>query len=246
MPFCFTCPYSYYPQIVDSLSAFVQTTGCTFLLGTYEINQVDGRNLYFNTASCLTPDLSLNFYYKMHLVPFGEYTPYKKIFSFISNFTHAIGELTPGSEYYLHEFNGLKFGTPICFEIIFPELARNFVKKGAEFLVTVTNDGWYGKSSAPYQHFSMAVLRAVENRRYLLRSATTGISGIVDPYGRVLAQSELDTETYLSSDIYPLQDLTFYTKYGAAFPLVCLTFSGLFFILALTKKKNIDNERKRI
>ncbi len=166
--------------------------------------------------------------------------------SFISNFTHAIGELTPGSEYYLHEFNGIKFGTPICFEIIFPELVRNFVNKGAEFLVTVTNDGWYGKSSAPYQHFSMAVLRAVENRRYLLRSATTGISGIIDPYGRILAQSELDTEIYLSSDIYPIQDLTFYTKYGAAFPLLCLTLSGLFFILALIKKKNIDNEQKRI
>ena len=235
VPFCFTCPYSYYPQVVEALSAFVQTTGSTFLLGTYEINNEDGRTLYYNTASCLSPDLSLSFYYKMHLVPFGEYTPFKPIFSFISHFTHAIGELTPGSEYHLHEYEDIKFGTPICYEIIFPDIPRNMVKNGAEFLVTVTNDGWYGKSSAPYQHFAIAVLRAVENRRYLLRSATTGISGIIDPYGRILAKSELDTEAYLAADIHPRQGLTFYTKYGVVFPLLCLTLSCIFFILALKR-----------
>ena len=156
--------------------------------------------------------------------------------------THAIGDITPGTEYTLHLFEGKKFGSPICYEIIFPNLVRKFVKNGADFLVTITNDGWYGKSSAPYQHFSIAVFRAVENRRYLLRAATTGISGIVDPYGRILVKSELMTQTHLTGNITPYQALTFYTKYGDILPISSLTLSVLFLILALLKRKY---ERKR-
>jgi apolipoprotein N-acyltransferase len=197
---------------------------------------------YHNTALCLGPDLSASQYYKIHLVPFGEYTPYKKVFSFIEKMTHAIGEITPGTEPHLHQFKSLKFGSPICYEIIFPNLVRKFVKKGGNFLVTITNDGWYGRSSAPYQHFSMATLRAVENRRYLLRAATTGISGIIDPYGRILSKSELMTQTHLTGVITPSRALTFYTKFGDVLPLLSLTLSPLFLILAVVKKKN---ERKR-
>jgi len=116
------------------------------------------------------------------------------------------------------------------------------VKKGANFLVTITNDGWYGRSSAPYQHFSMATLRAVENRRYLLRAATTGISGIIDPYGRILSKSELMTQTHLTEIITPNRGLTFYTKFGDVLPFLSLTLSPLFLILAVVKKRN---ERKR-
>jgi apolipoprotein N-acyltransferase len=118
---------------------------------------------------------------------------------------------------------------------------RKFVKKGASFLVTITNDGWYERSAAPYQHFSIAVLRAVENRRYLLRAATTGISGIIDPYGRIISKSELMTQTYLTGNITPSQKLTFYTKFGDVLPRASLTLAAIFLILALV---NID-ERKR-
>jgi len=190
----------------------------------------------------------LNFYFKRHLVPFGEYTPYKFIFSFITNFTHAIGELTPGEKLILHEYNGIPFGSPICYEIIFPDLVRRFVKNGAGFLVTITNDGWYGKSSAPYQHFSMAVLRAVENRRFILRSATTGISGIIDPYGRIISRSQLNTAVSLSGLITPSQSLTFYSRWGDLLPYSSLTLTLIFFILALIKKNNEkqhSNQRKK-
>ncbi|GAI85228.1 unnamed protein product, partial [marine sediment metagenome] len=142
--------------------------------------------------------------------------------------THAIGEVTPGTQHTLHSYKGIKFGSPICYEIIFPNLVRKFVKKGANFLVTITNDGWYGKSSAPYQHFSIAALRAVENRRYLLRAATTGISGIIDPYGRILSKSELMSKTYLTGNITPSQALTFYTKYGDILPFGSLTLTAIF------------------
>jgi len=197
---------------------------------------------YHNTALCLSPDLSTSHYYKMHLVPFGEYTPYKKIFSFIEKMTHAIGEISPGTQYKLHPFKSLKFGSPICYEIIFPNLVRKFAKKGAGFLVTITNDGWYGRSSAPYQHFSMAVLRSVENRRYLLRAATTGISGIIDPYGRILSKSKLMTQTHLTEVITPSKTLTFYTKFGDVLSFLSLTLTPVFIILAVVKKRN---ERKR-
>ncbi len=173
----------------------------------------------------------------MHLVPFGEYTPYKKIFRFIEKVTHAIGEITPGTEPVLHTFKDLKFGSPICYEIIFPDLVRRFTEKGANFLVTITNDGWYGNTSAPYQHFANAVFRAVENRRFVLRAATTGISGLIDPYGRILAQSAIDTQTFLTGTVTPSNQLTFYARFGNAFSYLCLTLAATAFILALLKRR---------
>ncbi len=242
VPLCFSCSYGYFQDFKQELFRFVQETGCSLLLGTNEKTDSSGNENYYNTALCLKPDLSTTQYHKMHLVPFGEYTPYKKILSFIEKMTHAIGEISPGKQHNLHQFKALEFGSPICFEIIFPNLVRKFVKKGADFLVTITNDGWYGKSSAPYQHFSIAVLRAVENRRYLLRSATTGISGIIDPYGRILSKSKLMTQTHLTGIVTPSNKLTFYTRFGDVLPYLSLTLSLVFLILAVIKKKN---ERQR-
>jgi len=242
VPLCFSCSYGYFQNFKEKLNQFVQETDCALLLGTNEKTSTPGNVSYYNTALCLSPDLSMSQYHKMHLVPFGEYTPYKKIFSFIEKMTHAIGEISPGTQYKLHSFKSLKFGSPICYEIIFPNLVRKFAKKGADFLVTITNDGWYGRSSAPYQHFSMAVLRAVENRRYLLRAATTGISGIIDPYGRILSKSKLMTQTHLTEVITPSKTMTIYTKFGDVLPFLSLTLTPVFIILAFVKKRN---ERKR-
>jgi len=242
VPLCFSCPGELYRSFKRILFQFVQDTQCTLLLGTNETSHSAGQTFYYNTALRLSPGLSTSAYYKIHLVPFGEYTPYKKIFSFIEKVTHAIGEVTPGTNYTLHSYKKYKFGSPICYEVIFPALVRRFVQKGANFLVTITNDGWYGKSSAPYQHFANAVFRAVENRRFLLRAATTGISGIVDPYGRILTQSPLGIKTFLTGAITPRTKMTFYTKYGDILPIAGLTLTGFFFILSLIK---IRNESKR-
>jgi apolipoprotein N-acyltransferase len=242
VPLCFSCADPMYRYFKEELYKFVQETDCTLLLGTNEITKEGGKTLFHNTALCLHPDLSMTQYFKMHLVPFGEYTPYKKIFAFIESVTHAIGDVTPGQHYVLHSFEGFKFGTPICYEVIFPSLVRKFVKRGAEFLVTITNDGWYGKSPAPYQHFLIAVFRAVENRRFLLRAATTGISGFVDPYGRVLSRSKLLTQTYLTGKVTPSEKLSFYTRSGDVLPILGLTLTGVFFILGLAKR---THERKQ-
>ena len=244
VPLCFSCAHSIYPEFKQELSQFVQETGATLLLGTNET--VMSRQLphYYNTALCLHPNLSMSQYYKMHLVPFGEYTPYKKVFFFVEKMTGAIGELSPGNMFVLHQFAGKKFGTPICYEIIFPDLVRKFVKKGADFLVTITNDSWYGNSPAPYQHFAIAVVRAVENRRFLLRSATTGISGVIDPYGRILSRTEMLTQTYLTETVTPIKTLTPYTRYGDFVPVSSLTLGVVFFILALVIKKNVDEKSR--
>ncbi len=236
VPLCFSCPSEFYHIFKRTLFQFVEETQRTLLLGTNEMLSYQDTNLYFNTALCLSPDLSYTEYHKMHLVPFGEYTPYRKIFSFINKMTHAIGEITPGEEHRLHSFKTIQFGSPICYEIIFPNLVRKFTKNGAQFLTTLTNDGWYGQSSAPYQHFAIAVLRAVENRRFLLRAATTGISGIIDPYGRILAKSELETQTFLSGQIIPLSSKTLYSLTGDMLAHISLTLSILFLILACIRR----------
>ena len=236
VPLCFSCSYGIYLDFQNRIIQFVKDSGKTLLLGTNETKAGPEKDEYFNTALCLGPNLQTSEYYKMHLVPFGEYTPYPKIFSFINTVTHAIGDVTPGKEYTLHDLNGIRFGSPICFEIVFPDLVRHFVKNGAQFLTTITNDGWYGKSSAPRQHFAIATLRAVENRRFLLRSATTGISGVIDPYGRILQRSQLGTQTYLSGQITPRSDLTIYARLGDAFAYIGLTLSLLFLILAIIRR----------
>jgi apolipoprotein N-acyltransferase len=245
VPLCFSCSYGIYPQFKKRLLEFARESNATLLLGTNETVLFHQLPHYYNTALCLHPDFSMSQYYKMHLVPFGEYTPYKKIFFFIEKMTHAIGELSPGQELVLHQFEGKKFGTPICYEIIFPNLVRKFVKKGADFLVTITNDGWYGTSSAPFQHFAIAVVRAVENRRFLLRSATTGVSGIIDPYGRILSRTEMISEAYLTEWIAPMDTLTPYTRFGNIVPLICLTLGAVFLILALVRRKN-GNKQSRL
>jgi apolipoprotein N-acyltransferase len=242
VPLCFSCSHSIYPEFKFQLSRFAQEFGATLLLGTNETVLSHERPHYYNTALCLHPDLSVSEYHKIHLVPFGEYTPYKKVFFFIEKMTQAIGELSPGDTFVLHQFEGKKFGTPICYEIIFPNLVRQFVRKGADFLVTITNDSWYGESSAPFQHFAIAVVRAVENRRFLLRAATTGVTGIIDPYGRILSKTEMMMQTYLTGTISPMGVLTPYTRYGDFFPVTSLTLSVLLFILALVIRKNVSRK----
>ncbi len=242
VPLCFSCPDTLDLKFKEDLLRLVKTNRTTLLIGTHERADTPNGPQYFNSALCLSPDSSFTQYNKMHLVPFGEYTPYPSIFSFVNRMTPAVGRLTPGADEVLHHYGNVPFGTPICYEVIFPDLVRRLVKNGAGFLVTITNDGWYGRSSAPYQHFALATFRAVENRRFLLRAATTGISGMVDPYGRILVRSQLMTEAVLTGTVTPRNTLTFYTRNGDVLPLAGLTLSFIFFILAFLTR---PHERKR-
>jgi len=120
----------------------------------------------------------------------------------------------------------------ICYEVIFPDVVREFAKRGAEFMVTITNDAWYGVSSAPYQHFGMVVLRAVENRVAFARAANTGISGFIDPQGRVLVATTIFSEQAITGQIPLGRTRTFYTRYGDVFAYTCAIITGLLLLAA--------------
>ncbi|MHB8881090.1 MAG: apolipoprotein N-acyltransferase [Thermodesulfovibrionales bacterium] len=167
-------------------------------------------------------------YDKIHLVPFGEYVPLKKVLFFIDKVVTGIGDYVPGNSYLKAGADFGSFGTMICYEIIFPGLVRKFYTQGGDFIVTITNDAWFGRTAGPYQHFSMAVFRAIENRKPVVRAANTGISGFIDSSGRITARTPLFSREFLSGEIKPDKTLTFYTKYGDLFSYACIiTFIAL-------------------
>jgi len=173
-----------------------------------------GENI-FNSAFLVNANGQIESdYSKMYLVPFGEFVPFQSILFFAGKVVPEISNFSPGTNYNLFSVNGKKFGMHICFEVVFPQLSREFCKRGASLLTTITNDAWFGKSSAPYQHFAMAVMRSIENRRYLVRCANTGISGIVDPYGRILKTTPIYVEAETTGEVQWVDEQTFYTRCG--------------------------------
>ena len=128
-------------------------------------------------------------YDKIHMVPFGEYVPLQKLLFFINKLVAGIGDYTAGESYVRAITPFGDFATLICYEIIFPGLVRKFYSNGGDFMVNITNDAWFGRTTGPYQHFSIAVFRAVENRKPVIRAANTGISGFIDSSGRIIAET---------------------------------------------------------
>ena len=153
----------------------------------------------------------------MHLVPFGEYVPLQSLLFFAGPIIGAVGDFspfTPGTDPVVLPVGTHLASTAICYEVVYPSLIRQAVQAGSELLTTITNDAWYGHSSAPYQHFALASMRAIEQGRYLVRAANTGISGAVDPYGRVVEKSAIFEQTGLVVDVRFLQGRTIYSRLG--------------------------------
>ncbi|MGQ9636385.1 MAG: apolipoprotein N-acyltransferase [Thermodesulfobacteriota bacterium] len=198
----------------------------TFLLfGTPSYKIEEGKINHYNSALLVSPEGELKGKYdKIHLVPYGEYVPFGEYIP-LGSLGEGIGNFKPGKEIYNFTIPKGKFGVLICFEIIFPDLCRRFVKKGANFLVTITNDAWFGKTSAPYQHLSIATFRAIENRVFIARAANTGISALIDPVGRIVKKSGLFTEETILGSIRLSERKTFYTLYGDIFAWACSIFS---------------------
>ena len=144
---------------------------------------------YLNSAFLVeSPGLRAR-YDKMHLVPFGEYVPLKRLLFFVEAIAAEIGDFTPGRRAAIFPLEGAPFGTVICYEVIFPDLFRQFVAEGASFMANITNDAWFGDSGGPLQHLAMVPLRAVENRVAIVRAANTGVSAFVAPSGAIQASS---------------------------------------------------------
>jgi apolipoprotein N-acyltransferase len=177
-------------------------------------------------------------YDKVHLTPFGEYVLFRRWLFFVKKITDEIGDFSPGETIHNLGLSGHLLATPICYEIIYPELVRSMIARGGEVLVTVSNDSWFGRSSAPYQHLAMAVFRSVENRRYLLRSTSNGISAFVDSCGRILMQSPLHQKHEFMVSFRYLSRRTVYSHWGFLFPYVCLLLTMGKFFLAFTRKRD--------
>ncbi|HWZ85744.1 MAG TPA: apolipoprotein N-acyltransferase [Thermoanaerobaculia bacterium] len=195
----------------------------------------DGR--YYNSARLLGPQgLSGPSYRKVHLVPFGEYVPLPRIFFFVRQISTEIGAFTPAPRPALLRSGALVIGTAICYEAIYPSLAREETADGANLLATVSNDSWYGRGGAQQQHFAGAVLRSVENERYLVRAAITGISGIVDERGRILAQTRPDVRGLVRGTVRLEQASTAWTRWGYRLPLVADALAAGVLLFALARR----------
>ena len=192
----------------------VQSTGVPLLFGSDEIERGE-KNRYYNSAFMLdSGGATAAVYRKMHLVPFGEYVPYKSLLFFVKPLVESVSDFTPGTFVTMLPVNGHMISTAICYEVTFSSLMGEAVRQGSELLTTITNDAWYGESSAPFQHFEMAAMRSIEQGRYLVRAANTGITGIVDPYGRVLARTRLGEATVVVGEVRFVQARTLYATMG--------------------------------
>jgi apolipoprotein N-acyltransferase len=170
---------------------------------------------YYNSAFLVRADGATGgVYRKMHLVPFGEYVPFQRLLFFAAPLTEQAGTFSPGLNPELLPVDSHRLSVAICYEVVYPDLVRQFVTGGSELLTTITNDAWFGQTSAPMQHFQQAAMRAIENGRYLVRSANTGISGIVDPYGRVLAQTKIFESAVVVGEARFLRTSTFFSRHG--------------------------------
>jgi apolipoprotein N-acyltransferase len=170
---------------------------------------------FYNSAFLVRPDGATGgVYRKMHLVPFGEYVPAQKLLFFAAPLVQAVSDFSAGEEATLLPVGDHRISTAICYEVVYPGLVRQFVTGGSELLTTITNDAWFGQTSAPYQHFEQASMRAIEEGRYLVRSANTGISGIVDPYGRVIERTAIFERAAIVGEARFLKTVTLYTRVG--------------------------------
>jgi apolipoprotein N-acyltransferase len=224
VPFFFQDP----SDLSESVRSLVHAVHGDLLFGSPAYRRKGKGYAYYNRAYLLSTNGRITSYDKVHLVPFGEYVPMKHLLFFVDRLVAGAGDFEPGKDVSPLRDGEITIGPLICFEAIFPELARKQVKKGAQILVNLTNDAWFGATSAPYQHLAMAVLRAVENRRPLIRAANTGISAFISPTGKIEARSPLFVEYTLIRDVHPASSpLTFYTRFGDFFALLFCAISVL-------------------
>jgi apolipoprotein N-acyltransferase len=212
-------------------------SGATLLIGSDQVEPVKSTTAttspasrYYNAAFLVKPDGTTGAVYrKMHLVPFGEYVPLKTFLFFVGPIVEAVSDFSPGTDPVLLPIGNHRVSTAICYEVIFPNLVRRFVQDGSELLTTITNDAWYGRSSAAYQHWEQASMRAIEEGRFLARAANTGISGFVDPYGRNLVKTKLFEPAIAVQDVRYLTDRTVYSRIGdlVAWMSLALTVAAL-------------------
>ncbi|MGA2937952.1 MAG: apolipoprotein N-acyltransferase [Syntrophobacteraceae bacterium] len=218
MPFFYGLDEDSSPQ-VDSI---VRQAGKPLLFGSIGVIRVEGKAHLLNRAYLLDKDAVLvGAYAKQHLVPFGEYVPWSNILFFVHHIAVGSVDFIPGTNSGPLLFEGPPLGVLICYEAIFPQIARETVRRGAQVLMNITNDAWYGDTGGPYQHLQIARWRAIEFRVPLVRAANTGISAMFDATGQECGRLALNTRGFLTCSVHPMSYLSFYAKYGDLFAWFC-------------------------
>ena len=232
---------------MNIFSTLAKETGSYLLIGV-SLRPKFGSREYkiknrFNSAQLISPGGTIvGQYNKIQLLPFAEYLPHKNTIPWSENLTSLAGDFMRGTDLTVFAMNGVKFGVTICWESIFPELFRQFVKNGANFMVNITNEAWFEETAAPYHFMPMNVFRAVENRVSIARAANTGISGFIDPHGRIIGKvkvgsKDIFVEGYLTMGIPVSKTRTFYTMQGDVFAYLVLLGAAIVTIVPLLRGK---------
>jgi apolipoprotein N-acyltransferase len=197
----------------------------------------DGSYSLYNSASFFRSDGSYGGRYdKIHLVPFGEYVPYKPLFFFAGHLLDGL-PFVPGNRRVVFDDGGRRYGAFICYESIFGDEIRHFAADGAQVLINLSDDGWYGDSSAPWEHLDMARMRAIENDRWLLRATNTGVTAAIDPYGRVVQQMPRHIRGALLARFNYIGEETFYTRHGDWIAWMCAILSALILAMGIIRSR---------
>ncbi len=213
------------PAFREAIGELVKASGAPAIIGSLGVDFTEqARRGYSEYDSASLFEASGSYagrYDKIHLVPWGEYIPFKRFFFFAGKLTEGVGDMDPGSSRSVFEAGGHRYGVFICYESIFGDEVREFVRNGAEVLVNISDDGWYGDSGAPWQHLNMARMRAIENHRWLLRSTNTGVTTSIDPSGRLRGEAPRHVRGAFSFPFAWIDGTTFYTRHGDWFAWLC-------------------------
>ncbi len=232
-------------DVRNYLTGMARDNNIYLITGIMDRNKLD-QQLRYNTAVMIDPDGTIaGKYNKIHLVPLGEYFPFPKKYRKKLKIFDRIGDYTHGKEVKIFDTKYGKFSILICFESMFPDLARVGVKNGAKFILVITNDAWFMRGNAAKTHFIMAAFRAVENRVWVIQSANTGESGIVDPWGKMLSETEIYTRTNIDGQIYPMDQKAIYTYIGDSFSIFCLVaaLAGMLLPLLIKDRKQGNDSK---
>ena len=210
------------PRFQQLMKKLADEIHAPIVAGNISFDQGTGARDMYNSAEFIAPDGNfIGRYDKIHLVPFGEYVPYKGLISFAGTLTQGVGSFSRGKYRKVFRLAGHRFGSFICYEAVFADEVRHFAEMGAEVLVNISDDGWYGDTSAPWQHLNMARMRAIENRRWIVRATNTGVTAAIDPYGRVTQSAPRHILTSLAVRYGYRDDITFYSRHGDVFAMLC-------------------------
>ncbi len=212
------------PLFRDAVSKLARQANTWVLTGSIGVRKATPgeATAIYNSAVLVTPTGEwTSGYDKTHLVPFGEYVPFKRVFAFAGGLTKEVGDFSAGTSRAPLDAGGMRLGIFICYESIFPDEVRQSAAEGAQVFVNISNDGWYGDSGAYAQHLKQARMRAVENARWLLRDTNTGVTAAIDPYGRIVASVPRKVRTALDAPYALSNETTFYTRHGDWFAYAC-------------------------